>query len=85
MKPMYYKTFYKMRRSKPQWQIDRTEQVCVGVLRNKTSEVMIFEEKVRLVSPMVRTSAEILVKDTEALALRRASVLEELHPGAAIG
>ena len=47
--------------------------------------MMIFDEKVRLVSPLVRTSAEILVKDTEALALRRASVLEELHPGAAIG
>ena len=44
---------------------------------------MIFEQKVRLVSPFA--AAEVLVKDTEALALRRASVLEELHPGAAIG
>ena len=56
---MYYKTFYKMRddRSYKQWPI---VQEAMGVLRsNETSEVMIFEQKVRLVSPFA--AAEVLV------------------------
>ena len=39
--------------------IDRTKQVCVGVLRSE-DEVMIFEQKVGLVSPFA-VATEVLV------------------------
>ena len=47
-------------------------------------KVLIFEQKVGLVSPFAMAT-EVLVKDTETLALRRASVLQERHSGATIG
>ena len=53
-KPMYYKTFYKMRQSEPQWQIDCTKQVW-----EYSGEDDVFGEKVRLVSPFA--AAEVLV------------------------
>ena len=80
-KPLYYK----MR--------DDRSYRAMSIVRSKMWEysgaededdVMVFDQKVRLVSPFAMAT-EVLVSVLKALALRRASVLEELHSGPLLG
>ena len=78
-RPMYYKTFYKRGD-------DQSRLMAMLIVRSVCGSTPeqddVFEQKVRLVSLFRKQRRCMLanIQRTEALALRRASVLQELHP-----